>query len=107
MGLMTEVAFVRSPLGGGRFSCMTTIASLDVGNLMVLVAIDARPCVCRASRPECCHSPFILVTSGTLFGSRLGTYMRLVAIPAAAVRCVGSNGLALVFMAAQTHFGRD
>jgi hypothetical protein len=45
VGLMTEGALVRPPFGGSRFCRMAIVTSLDVGNLMVLVTIDARPCV--------------------------------------------------------------
>lgn len=51
VGLMAICAFVRPSLGGSRFRRMAIVTTLDVGNLMVLVTIDARPCVRRTGGP--------------------------------------------------------
>ena len=98
--LMTEGALVRPPLCGSRFCSVAIVTSLDVGDLMVLVTIDARTCMCRASGPQRCNSPLVLVARGALLRSYLRAYVRLVAIPTTAVWSIRPHAFAYTFVTA-------
>ena len=100
MRLMTEAALVWTPLGGSRFRCMAIVTGLNVGDLVVLVTIDARSCVRRARGPQRRHSRLVLMARSALLRSYLRAYVRLMAIPATAVWSVGPHALAYTFVTA-------